>query len=56
VKVVNVTEGADDADTSRRDMDVVERPRGYFESSGLTPLAASPASGAADTHAPVSVR
>jgi hypothetical protein len=39
VKVVNVTEGTDDADTNRRDMDVVERPRGYFESSGLTPLA-----------------
>jgi len=37
--VKSVTEGADDADTNRRDMDVVERPSGYFESSGLTRLA-----------------
>ena len=36
---MSVTERADDADTNRRDMDVVERSRGYFESSCLTRLA-----------------
>jgi hypothetical protein len=39
VKVVSVNEGAGDADTDRRDMDVVEQLGGYFESSGLTRLA-----------------